>query len=75
LPKANNWLSQASAKIPVIAIAVCTAVLIAASRVYLEYHTVEQVAVGALIGTVMGCGWFYFVHNVFSMFFFDITNW
>ncbi len=75
VPKPSNSFSQFVVKIPLIAIAVTTAVLVAFSRVYLEYHTLEQVSVGALIGTVMGCGWFYLVHNVFSMFFFDITNW
>lgn len=51
------------------------AVLVAFSRVYLEYHTVEQVLVGALVGIFMGSTWFYLVHTVFSNYFHLITTW
>jgi hypothetical protein len=44
-------------------------------RVYLEYHTFEQVAVGALVGILFGGVWFYAVHNIFSNFFHLITTW
>jgi len=44
-------------------------------RVYLEYHSVEQVAVGALIGSFLGAIWFMLVHNVFSQYFHTITSW
>lgn len=51
------------------------AVLVALSRVYLEYHTVEQVLVGAFVGTFIGCVWFYLVHSYFSQYFHMITTW
>ncbi len=34
-------------------------------RVYLHYHTIAQVVVGAIIGTILGCAWYYFVNYQF----------
>jgi dolichyldiphosphatase len=41
------------------------ATIVAYSRVYLHYHTIPQVVVGALIGTILGCVWYYFVNYEF----------
>ncbi|KAA0153194.1 hypothetical protein FNF29_03382 [Cafeteria roenbergensis] len=38
--------------------AVCFAAAVALSRVYLMYHTPEQILVGALVGSVAGVAWF-----------------
>lgn len=34
------------------------------SRVYLGYHTIAQVCAGAILGTVLGAGWFWVVNHV-----------
>ena len=34
-------------------------------RVYLHYHTIPQVIVGAMVGMALGCGWYYFVNYHF----------
>lgn len=52
-----------------------TALLVAYSRVYLEYHTVEQVIVGGAIGRAFGAIWFFLVHYIFSRYFAVITSW
>lgn len=41
------------------------ACLVAYSRVYLYYHTVAQVIVGGLLGTIFGCIWYYFINYQF----------
>ena len=41
-----------------------TASLVAASRVYLSYHTPQQVAVGAAAGTICGLAWFRFTDGI-----------
>jgi len=41
------------------------ATLVAYSRVYLHYHTIPQVVVGAIFGTMLGCVWYYFVNYEF----------
>ena len=43
-------------------------------RLYLHYHTVEQVLVGLVIGVVNGAIWFYIVENFFTYIFQDIVN-
>ncbi|KAL5108857.1 Lipid phosphate phosphatase gamma [Taenia crassiceps] len=35
-------------------------------RIYLEYHYVNQVCVGALVGSILGCLWFYVVHVILT---------
>ncbi|CAF0742130.1 unnamed protein product [Adineta steineri] len=41
------------------------AILVAYSRVYLYYHTIAQVVVGGVLGTILGCIWYYFVNYQF----------
>ena len=43
-------------------------------RVYLHYHTVSQVVVGALVGTALGCVWYYFVNYHFIQYASLITD-
>ncbi|CAF1972045.1 unnamed protein product [Rotaria magnacalcarata] len=50
------------------------AVIVAYSRVYLHYHTVAQVVVGAFFGTALGCGWYYFVNYHFMQYASLITD-
>lgn len=49
--------------------------LVAFSRIYLEYHTIEQVVVGSIVGILLGIAWFFLVHRVFSQYFHFITTW
>ncbi|KAL9429259.1 hypothetical protein AB3S75_031133 [Citrus x aurantiifolia] len=45
------------------------AVLTMYSRVYLGYHTVAQVFAGAILGILIGAGWFWFVNSVLFPYF------
>ncbi|VDM30558.1 unnamed protein product [Hydatigera taeniaeformis] len=36
------------------------------TRVYLEFHYVDQVCIGALIGSILGSLWFYVVHAILT---------
>lgn len=61
-----------------LAIVICLVVtlLICYGRVYLLYHTVNQVIVGAIVGTVAGTLYFLFVHLVLTPFVFPrIVTW
>jgi len=51
-----------------VTIQVCIATTVAYSRVYLHYHTISQVVVGAFVGTGLACGWYYFVNYQFIKF-------
>jgi dolichyldiphosphatase len=44
-------------------------------RVYLMYHTVTQVIIGALLGSILAIHWFLFVHFAFTPFFPTIASW
>ncbi|KAF5402166.1 Dolichyldiphosphatase 1 [Paragonimus heterotremus] len=53
---------------------VVTGVLTCYSRLYLLYHTTEQIVVGLMMGLFLALGWFPFVHSVLSPFFPRICN-
>ncbi|VDK39117.1 unnamed protein product [Taenia asiatica] len=36
------------------------------TRVYLEFHYVDQVCIGALVGSILGCLWFYVVQVILT---------
>ena len=44
-------------------------------RIYLLYHTVSQVAVGALIGSLLGLLWFLLTNYVFTPWFQTVASW
>lgn len=44
-------------------------------RVYLMYHTVTQVIIGALLGSILAILWFLFVHFALTPFFPTIASW
>lgn len=50
--------------------------LVCYGRVYLLYHTINQVIVGALIGALAGFLWFFFVHSILTPYVFPkIVSW
>jgi len=51
-----------------------TSVIVLYSRVYLGYHTMPQIIVGAIIGAAFGLLWFFIVHVYITPFFLPITN-
>ncbi|XP_065647694.1 dolichyldiphosphatase 1 isoform X2 [Hydra vulgaris] len=53
---------------------IASTVIVCISRVYLRYHTIEQVLVGVVIGLVTGSCWFYLVENFFTPMFCNIVN-
>ena len=44
-------------------------------RVYLMYHTVSQVVIGSLLGSILAVLWFLFVHFALTPFFPTIASW
>lgn len=51
------------------------AVLVCISRIYLRYHTYEQVICGVFVGTIFACVWFILTQNVFTQFYPVIASW
>jgi len=61
-----------------VVIALCSIVtaLVCYGRIYLLYHTISQVVIGALIGALYGIVWFLFVHVILSPYVFPrIVSW
>lgn len=61
-----------------LVIALCTMVtaLVCYGRIYLLYHTVSQVVVGATIGAAFGVLWFLFVHVILTPYVFPrVVSW
>lgn len=60
----------------VVSACVLDTALVCYGRVYLLYHTVNQVLIGALIGTLTGFVWFFFVHSILTPYVFPkIVSW
>lgn len=62
----------------IVAIVVCSTVtvLVCYGRIYLLYHTVSQVFVGAFIGISVGFLWFFVVHVILTPYVFPrIVSW
>ena len=70
----NNSIVQILFKNLLVVISFVGAFLVAYSRVYLEYHTYEQVVVGSLLGILIGAVWFFAVHSFFSAYFHQIAS-
>lgn len=72
----NNRFTQLMLKGFLIGGSILVAVLVAYSRVYLEYHTYQQIIVGSILGTFFGSLWFFAVHTFFSKhYYIIITSW
>jgi len=54
---------------------VAVALIVSYSRIYLRYHTVEQVFYGLLVGFILGISWFIFTQRVLSPSFDIIVSW
>lgn len=52
-----------------------TSIIVAGSRIYLQYHTVSQVIVGALLGSVLGVLWFLITHFALTPWFPTVASW
>jgi len=54
--------------------AIGAAVLVSCSRIYLYYHTLEQVFIGLIIGAVYGLLWFYVVEKLIMPYSQNLVN-
>jgi len=67
--------TRAVHKIGLVSLVTVVAALVMYSRVYLRYHSVDQVSSGAVIGAVVGAIWFGVVHVGLTPYFPAIVNW
>ena len=51
------------------------ALLVCTSRIYLQYHTFNQVVVGSIIGMTTGALWFSVTHLLLTPFFPYVVSW
>lgn len=59
----------------VLAICWTAAFLVCYGRIYLLYHTLNQVLIGAFVGMVMGVLWFLLTHCVLTPYFPMVVTW
>lgn len=60
----------------IISFCLVNTALVCYGRVYLMYHTVNQVIVGSIIGTICGFLYFFFVHSILTPYVFPkIVTW
>jgi len=69
----ENWLNNLRQHFVALS-ALGSAAIVSFSRIYLYYHTVEQVGAGMLVGCLTGSVWFYLVHVILTPMFPDIVN-
>lgn len=50
-------------------------ILFSNQRIYLQYHTMSQVIIGALLGSVLGVLWFLFTQFILTPWFPTIASW
>ncbi|KAK4293765.1 hypothetical protein Pmani_033565 [Petrolisthes manimaculis] len=71
----SNSMMELMWKVVVAAGVIVAACIVMYSRVYLLYHSWSQVLCGAIVGVVLGCGWFAVVHLILTPFFPTIASW
>uniref|UniRef100_A0A2M4BXD6 Dolichyldiphosphatase n=1 Tax=Anopheles marajoara TaxID=58244 RepID=A0A2M4BXD6_9DIPT len=73
----NSSSARIERIVRLLMLAICwvAAFLVCFGRVYLLYHSVRQVMVGALIGTVTGGLWFALTHCVLTPYFPMVVTW
>lgn len=59
----------------VTTIAIISATIVSYSRLYLLYHSFEQIVCGGLLGCFNGVMWFFLTHHIFTPWFSTITSW
>ncbi|XP_053694663.1 dolichyldiphosphatase 1-like [Sabethes cyaneus] len=73
----NNNNARAERLVRLLVLAVCWAVtfLVCFGRVYLQYHSLQQVLVGALVGMIVGTLWFLLTHCFLTPYFPVVVSW
>lgn len=71
----SNYVMELLWKVLVAVGLITAAVIVMYSRVYLLYHSWAQVLLGAVVGVVLGCGWFMVVHILFTPLFPTVASW
>ncbi|EAA08176.3 AGAP002666-PA [Anopheles gambiae str. PEST] len=71
----NSARFERLVRLLVLAICWTAAFLVCFGRIYLLYHTLSQVLIGALVGTVMGALWFLLTHFVLTPYFPMVVLW
>lgn len=71
----NNARTERLVRLLVLAACCLATGLVCCGRVYLQYHSTQQVLVGALVGIVVGTGWFVLTHYFLTPFFPLVVSW
>ena len=71
----QNSLIEKLIRVLVISTCIISTALICYGRIYLLYHTLSQVIVGALLGLAFGGFWFTLVHVFLTPLFPKIVSW
>ncbi|GAB0087827.1 Dolichyldiphosphatase [Sergentomyia squamirostris] len=71
----NNAPLERAMRILVLTFCWFTSILVCISRIYLQYHSLAQVYVGAIVGICTGALWFIFIHFFLTPYFPRIVTW
>ncbi|XP_055642935.1 dolichyldiphosphatase 1-like [Toxorhynchites rutilus septentrionalis] len=73
----NNNNARAERLVRLFVLAVCWAAtfLVCFGRIYLQYHSLQQVLVGALVGMIFGTLWFILIHYFLTPYFPMVVSW
>ncbi|XP_058129958.1 dolichyldiphosphatase 1-like [Anopheles ziemanni] len=71
----NSARLERLVRLLVLAICWTAAFLVCFGRIYLLYHTLNQVLIGAFVGMVMGVLWFLLTHCVLTPYFPMVVTW
>ncbi|XP_039432555.1 dolichyldiphosphatase 1-like [Culex pipiens pallens] len=71
----NNARAERLVRLLVLAMCCVATCAVCCGRVYLQYHSTRQVLVGALVGTIVGSGWFVLTHYFLTPFFPLVVSW
>ncbi|XP_058823956.1 dolichyldiphosphatase 1-like [Topomyia yanbarensis] len=73
----NNNNARAERLVRILVLVMCwvVTILVCFGRIYLQYHSLSQVLVGAFVGIFIGTFWFFLTHYVLTPYFPMVVSW